>query len=84
MTDTQQTEDGHRGMPASELNEPDLIRELRHLHETRHATFLHGTEDALANHTQRLIELEAEYLRRHPERSVDPGRTREGTRTRQQ
>jgi hypothetical protein len=69
-----------RGVPASELDDADLLRELRHLHETRHDTFLHGTEDALANHTQRTAELEVEYLQRYPERSVDPGRTREGAR----
>lgn len=76
------TEATQRGVPAGELDDDDLYRELRHLHETRHETFLHGTDEALANHTQRMAELEQEYLRRHPERSVDPERTRAGTRAR--
>ncbi|GAA2810995.1 DUF6158 family protein [Saccharopolyspora taberi] len=68
------------GIPGSELPEPDLLRELRHLHETRHDTFLHGSPDSLREHTARTFELEHEYLRRHPDRDVDPRRTREGAR----
>lgn len=68
------------GIEAVELSEDDLRRELRHLHETRHDTFLHGSADALEEHTKRTFELEQEYLRRHPEREVDPRRTREGAR----
>jgi hypothetical protein len=70
------------GVPAAELSEEDLLRELRHLHETRHDTFLHGSQDALGMHTGRTVELEDEYLRRHPEREVDPDRLREGARAR--
>jgi len=72
-----------QGIPASQLKDDDLRRELRRLHETRHETFLHGTEEALSNHTERMAEMEEEYLRRHPQRSVEPGRTREGTRRNQ-
>jgi len=72
----------HEGVPASELPEEDLRRELARVHETRHATFLHGSRDALDAHTRRMGELEAEYLRRHPEREVDPDRLREGARRR--
>ncbi|SDJ72261.1 hypothetical protein SAMN04487820_101479 [Actinopolyspora mzabensis] len=68
------------GVEATELSEVDLRRELRHLHETRNGTFLHGASDALEEHTRRMFELEQEYLRRHPEREVDPRRTREGAR----
>ena len=68
------------GIPGSELPEEDLLRELRHLHQTRHDTFLHGSPDALREHTARTFELEHEYLRRHPDREVDPRRTREGAR----
>ncbi|MGJ7907357.1 DUF6158 family protein [Actinopolyspora sp. H202] len=68
------------GVEATELSEVDLRRELRHLHETRNETFLHGSSDALEEHTRRTFELEQEYLRRHPEREVDPRRTREGAR----
>ena len=64
------------------LAEDDLLRELLHLHETRTETFLHGPDDALARHTSRTQELESEYLRRHPVRDIDPGRLREGGRTR--
>jgi hypothetical protein len=68
------------GIPGRELAEEDLLRELQHLHETRHDTFLHGSPDALREHTARTFELEQEYLRRHPDREVDPRRTREGAR----
>lgn len=71
-----------RGVPAGELPEEDLLRELTHLHETRNRTFLHGSEDALVVHTERTAELEVEYLRRHPEREVDPMRLRAGARER--
>ncbi|HET6817455.1 MAG TPA: DUF6158 family protein [Mycobacteriales bacterium] len=65
------------GVPAADLNDDDLERELTHLHETRHETFLHGTEDALDNHTERMFALEKEYLRRFPDRVLpDPRRVR--------
>ena len=51
------------GVPARELKDEALERELEHLHETRHDTFLHGSEDALAFHSTRTSELEADYLR---------------------
>ena len=61
------------GVPARELTDEALERELEHLHETRHDTFLHGSEDALSFHTARTSELEQEYLRRNPDRVVDAG-----------
>lgn len=72
------------GVPAQELSEPDLLRELEHLHGTRYETLLHGAEDALRHHTDRMNELEREYLRRHPERDIDAERTRAGARAREQ
>ena len=72
----------HRGVPPGQLSEHDLRRELQHVHETRHTTFLHGSEDALHEHTRRTADLEAEYLRRFPQREVDPDRLREGARRR--
>jgi hypothetical protein len=72
----------YQGVPPSELSEVDLRRELQHVHETRHETFLHGSHDALDSHTRRTAELEAEYLRRFPEREVDPERLRSGARLR--
>jgi hypothetical protein len=62
------------GVPAERLSEEDLDRELAHLHETRHETFLHGPTAALQHHSERTAELELEYLRRHPERDVDERR----------
>lgn len=68
------------GVPAEKLQDEDLERELEHLHHTRHDTFLHGSDDALQFHTARTAELEAEYLRRNPDRVVDARRTRHGAR----
>jgi hypothetical protein len=70
------------GIKPAQLSDEDLLRELRHLHMTRTDTFLHGSDDALARHTSRTNELESEYLRRYPEREVDPNRLREGARSR--
>jgi hypothetical protein len=68
------------GTAPHDLTEADLIRELEQVHRTRHETFLHGSPHALAEHNSRTEELEAEYVRRHPEREVDPARTRAGAR----
>jgi Family of unknown function (DUF6158) len=72
----------HSGVPAGELSEADLLRELAHIHQTRQETFLHGSADALLTHTTRTTQLEDEYLRRHPERDIDPDRLRSGARER--
>ena len=68
------------GVPAPQLSDEALERELKHLHETRHDTFLHGSEDALQFHTSRTQELEQDYLRRNPDRVIDARRTRAGSR----
>lgn len=63
------TREGSRpdlGIPPVELTDEDLRRELSHVHETRHDTFLNGSAHALATHTRRMFELELEYLRRFP------------------
>ena len=70
------------GVPAAELADEDLLRELTHLHQTRNQTFLHGSDDALGAHTRRTGELEAEWVRRNPARQVDPERLRSGARER--
>ncbi len=70
------------GVDPRELSASDLYRELKHLHDTRTETLLHGSEDSLTHHTARMQELEDEYLRRHPEREVDPERLRSGARAR--
>jgi hypothetical protein len=62
--------------PLTELADDVLFGELGHLYETRLDTLRHGSDDALANHTARVRELEEEYRRRYPDREVDPGRLR--------
>ncbi|MFF3668788.1 DUF6158 family protein [Microtetraspora malaysiensis] len=70
------------GVDPRELDDDDLFREMRHLHETRTDTLLHGSDDALEHHTIRTRQLEGEYLKRYPERDVDPERLRSGARLR--
>ncbi len=66
------------GPGPTELSDEDLLRELGQLHGTRHTTLRHGSDDALSTHTRRLKDLEQEYLRRRPEREIDPSRLRDG------
>jgi hypothetical protein len=68
--------DEELGVDPRDLSEEDLFRELHTIHSSRHETLRHGPDDALEHHTRRLTELEAEYLRRYPQREVDPGRVR--------
>jgi len=72
--------DAGEGVPASELSDADLDRELAQLHRTRDETFHGGSDQALDRHTTRTGELEAEYLRRFPDREIDPQRLRDGAR----
>jgi len=73
--------DSAAGLPPSQLSDETLVRDVEHLHETRHETFLHGTHDAFTHHTTRMLELEQEFLRRFPERVLpEPLRTRAGSR----
>jgi Family of unknown function (DUF6158) len=71
------------GVPAERLPDDDLLRELGELHRTRVETLRHGSDQALARSTARTEELEAEYLRRFPDREIDPERLREGARQRE-
>ncbi len=73
-------ESGRPGVPASDLNDIDLLNELGSVHQSRNATFRHGSAAALTQHTARTAELEAEYLVRYPEREIDLARTRDGAR----
>lgn len=73
-----------QGVPPATLSDADLSRELEHLHETRDETFRHGSPQALAHHDDRTARLEDEYLRRFPDREVDPARLRSGARERSQ
>jgi hypothetical protein len=74
--------DVDNGVDPTSLSDEELLRELESLHSTRHETLLHGSSEALRSHTVRIHELEDEYVRRHPERDVDPERTRQGARVR--
>jgi hypothetical protein len=62
MTDRQ-------GIPARELSDEELERQGVQAHATRHWVFLHGTAEQFRTHTSRMLELEEEYLRRHPQRT---------------
>lgn len=57
------------GLPASELSDEDLERQGAQAHATRNWVFLHGTAEQFEHHTERMLELEQEYLRRHPKRT---------------
>jgi hypothetical protein len=71
------------GVPARELSDKDLKRELRYMWHTREATVLHGGQQAIATHTHRMIELELEFIYRFPQETVaSPARTRRGSRAR--
>jgi hypothetical protein len=69
------------GVDPRALADEDLRRELEHLHETRHDTLLGGSQSAFEHHTERMLALEEEFLRRFPaEGAPDPRRTRAGSR----
>ena len=57
------------GRPARELDDDELERQGTNAHETRNWVFLHGTAEQFATHTARMLELEQEFLRRHPKRT---------------
>jgi len=57
------------GVPARDLSDEELERQGVHAHAMRHWVFLHGTADQFRTHTERMLELEQEYLRRHPQRT---------------
>ena len=71
------------GVPARELSDADLKRQMRHMWKTREATVLHGGQQAIATHTHRMIELELEFIYRFSEETeASPSRTRRGSRAR--
>jgi hypothetical protein len=57
------------GRPARELTDEELEQQGKSAHDTRNWVFLHGTAEQFATHTARMLELEQEYLRRHPKRT---------------
>jgi hypothetical protein len=70
------------GVDPAVLSDEDLMRELGHLYETRMDALRHAADQALDEHTRRTSALETEYLRRRPDREVDPERMRAGARHR--
>jgi hypothetical protein len=76
--------DRAQGIAPDQLTDDDLRRELTRLHDTRHDTVLAGTESALETHTERMLALEQEFIRRFPaEAAPEPLRTRAGSRREQ-
>jgi hypothetical protein len=57
------------GVPVRDLTDEELERQGLQAHTKRHWVFLHGTAEQFHTHTQRMFELEEEYLRRHPQRT---------------
>jgi len=57
------------GRPVRELSDEELEQQGKHAHDTRNWVFLNGTAEQFATHTSRMLELEQEYLRRHPQRT---------------
>ncbi|GAB3309089.1 DUF6158 family protein [Epidermidibacterium keratini] len=57
------------GRPVSELSDEELETQGKNAHDTRNWVFLHGTAEQFATHTERMLALEQEYLRRHPKRT---------------
>lgn len=70
------------GIHPAALPDDDLFRELGHMYETRLDALRHGSAQALSTHSVRMQEFEHEYLRRFPQREVDPERLRAGARIR--
>ncbi len=75
------------GRPARQLSDEELEQQGTHAHATRNWVFLHGTAEQYQRHTERMLELEQEYLRRHPKRTwqgtgADPQVVDEPTRLR--
>jgi hypothetical protein len=57
------------GRPVQELTDEEVEAQGTQAHETRNWVFLHGSAEQFANHTERMLALEQEYLRRHPKRT---------------
>ncbi|HWH31411.1 MAG TPA: DUF6158 family protein [Egibacteraceae bacterium] len=60
-------------VPVAELSDEELERQCTVVHATRHWTFLHGTAEQFRTHTERMLVLEQEYLRRFPQRTWQGG-----------
>lgn len=62
--------------PTATMSDADLLAELDHVLRKRLDTVRHGSDSAIENSTRRQAELEGEYLRRFPQREVEPQRLR--------
>ncbi|MFE0806190.1 DUF6158 family protein [Streptomyces sp. NPDC058794] len=82
MNEHDTRDDTMTGVDPGRLDDQQLMKELETIHRTRHDTLLHGSNDALRAHNERMAQLEGEWLRRNPRRAVAAGRTREGARER--
>lgn len=58
-----------QGVRAAELTDDELAHQGTQAHATRNWVFLHGTAEQFQRHTERMLELEQEYLRRYPKRT---------------
>lgn len=56
-------------VPARELSDAELEHQGEQAHATRHWVFLYGTAEQFRTRTQRMLQLEQKYLRRHPQRT---------------
>jgi hypothetical protein len=61
--------EGTPGVPARELSDDELEQQGTYAHATRTWVLLHGTATQFRHHTERMLELEQEYIRRHPKRT---------------
>jgi hypothetical protein len=61
--------EGAPGVPARELADEELEQQGTYAHATRTWVLLHGTAKQFRHHTERMLELEQEYIRRHPKRT---------------
>jgi Family of unknown function (DUF6158) len=57
------------GVPVTELTDAELEAQGTAAHATRNWVFLHGTAEQFRHHTERMLALEQEYLRRFPKRT---------------
>jgi hypothetical protein len=57
------------GRPVRDLTDEELEQQGKNAHDTRNWVFLNGTAEQFATHTSRMLELEQEFLRRHPKRT---------------
>lgn len=65
--------------PIADLADAEIEAQGAQAHATRSWVFLHGTAEQFASHTERMLALEQEYLRRHPQRTWQGAEKGSGT-----